>query len=146
MIFRLMCVAFIAASTAAFAQSNTIAKYAAAPPPLAITLRTGFLSQIPSSKIVFDKIQTEMSVGYFAAVSDEFNCTQNPAVAIYDCGADHSCANGTLVASVTLTASGTLASETPSGAVIAGGDYYAWNISGQCTALDINAKAALSGP
>jgi hypothetical protein len=106
-----------------------------------ITFQPGGLTAITNTKSGFVKMVKASTVDNITASAQSFTCSVNPAVTLYECGTDATCASPTAIGTATVTASGQAFSGSPSGSITAG-DYLAWAISaGTCTVLDISATA-----
>lgn len=134
----------IALPGVALAQSvspaNSLAKYRSAPPPIALTFRSGYMAKPSGTKIVFAKVPAGMTVASIEASADDFECNGMAFVTLYDCGTSHDCAGAKVVGSVSVTSANALAQKAITGA-IGMGDYYAWSIAGNCTGIDVTATA-----
>lgn len=107
-----------------------------------VSFQPGLMTAVSNAKSAFYKYSKASTVDNLEASAQQFSCTGNPTITMYECGTSTTCATPTTIGSITVTAAGTVVDGTPSNPAIAAGDYVAFAVSaGTCVTLDINMTA-----
>jgi hypothetical protein len=107
-----------------------------------VSFQPGLMTAVSNAKAAFYKYSKASTVDNIEGSAQQFSCTGNPTITMYECGTSTTCATPTTIGSVTVTAAGTVVDGTVSSAAITAGDYVAWAVSaGTCVTLDIGGTA-----
>lgn len=107
-----------------------------------VSFQPGLMTAVSNAKSAFYKYSKASTVDNLEASAQQFSCTGNPTITMYECGTSTTCATPTTIGSATVTAAGTVVDGTVSSAAITAGDYVAFAVSaGTCVTLDINMTA-----
>lgn len=108
-----------------------------------ISFQPGLMTSVSNAKSSFAKVSKTSTVDNIEVSAQQFSCTGNPTVTMYECGTSTTCASTPVtIGSATITAAGTVVDGTVSNATITAGDYIAFAISaGTCVTLDVSATA-----
>lgn len=107
-----------------------------------VSFQPGLMTAVSNAKSAFYKYSKASTVDNLEASAQQFSCTGNPTITMYECGTSMTCATPTTIGNITITAAGTVVDGTVSSSAITAGDYVAFAVSaGTCVTLDINMTA-----
>ena len=107
-----------------------------------VSFQPGLMTSVSNAKAAFHKYSKASTVDNIEGSAQQFSCTGNPTITMYECGTSTTCATPTTIGSVTVTAAGTVVDGSISSAAITAGDYIAFAVSaGTCITLDVAATA-----
>lgn len=131
---------YSAVGTGLSASSATVSSNATSYVPFS----TYFVTALANAKGGFAKISKASTLDNLVGSANQFTCSGNPILTMYECGVSTTCATPTTMSSTTLTAAGTAVSGTISSSAIAAGDFVAFEVSGgTCTLLNASATAQI---
>lgn len=110
-----------------------------------ISFQPGLMTAVSNAKAGFHKISQSSTVDNLEVSAQQFSCTGNPTITMYECGTSTTCASSPVtIGTATISAAGTVVEGTLSSAAITAGDYVAFAVSaGTCITLDIAATAQI---
>lgn len=110
-----------------------------------LSFQPGLMTAVSNAKAAFHKVSQNSTVDNLEVSAQQFSCTGNPTITMYECGTSTTCASSPVtIGTATITAAGTVVDGAISSAAITAGDYVAFAVSaGTCITLDIAATAQI---
>jgi hypothetical protein len=110
-----------------------------------VSFQPGLMTSVINAKAGFHKFSKASTVNNIEGSAQQFSCTGNPTITMFECGTSTTCATPTTIGTVTVTAAATVVDGTVSNPAITAGDYVAFAVSsGTCVTLDVAATAQTS--
>jgi hypothetical protein len=107
-----------------------------------VSFQPGLMTAVSGNIAGFHKFSKASTVDNIEGSAQQFSCTVNPTITMYECGTSATCTSPTTIGSATLTATSTRTDGTISSASIAAGDSIAFAITaGTCVTLDASLTA-----
>jgi hypothetical protein len=107
-----------------------------------VSFQPGLMTAVSGNIAGFHKFSKASTVDNIEGSAQQFSCTGNPTITMYECGTSATCTSPTAIGSATITAASTRTDGTISSASIAAGDSIAFAITaGTCVTLDASLTA-----
>lgn len=109
-----------------------------------LSFQPGLMTAVSNAKAGFHQVSAASTVDNLIVSAQQFSCTGNPTITMYECGTSTTCATPTAIGTATPTAAATAFPGTITSSAITAGDYVAFAVSsGTCVTLDIAATAQI---